>query len=336
MTFNVRLTLVAALALAAAGFPLANVSAHTCTSSIAQAPSNPNDADTGCNGAACPSDSGTLPHDHQNTVPPTSCQNYGPPPSGGCEPNKHGKGKGHGDKGGNPSPAPATPEAAAAEGLGGPVLALCHNAPGAPDALAALSYCPHPVPHSHSFGSGGSAAGRSDTVTGGDEVGGGAVTVSETNFEDCDGDGVPGDYDGDWETGVGGGFFGYGPWGNEPTCNYGLTLHGGTVYVHDLVYGWDISFVIGADDTSGPVVSVDPVTGETTCETDGTITPGDPTTDPTADADDCLTEVFIGSGYTCGAGGDGGYWVFLYGTAVSEGPWGVGLSNPPTAGIITA
>ena len=196
--------------------------------------------------------------------------------------------------------------------------------------------CPHFSPHSHTYGTGGSVGARSDTVTGGDEVGAGVVTVFETNTADCNNDGIAGDYDGDWETGVGGGFFGYGPWANEATCNYGLTIHGGTATVSDVVFGSDIAFVIGADDTSGPVVTVDPVTGEVTCETSGSITPGDPTTDPTADADDCLTDVYVGSGTTCGAGGDGGYWVFLSGALVSEGSGGAGVSNAPTAGTITA
>ena len=200
--------------------------------------------------------------------------------------------------------------------------------------------CPHSSPHSHTYSLGGSVGARSDTVTGGDEVGAGLVTVFETNTADCNGDGLAGDYDGDWETGVGGGFFGYGPWANEPTCNYGLTTHSGTATVFDQVFGSNIAFVIGADDTGGPVVETDPVDGSTSCSTDGSITPGDPTTDPTADADDCLTDVYVGQGTTCGAGGDGGYWVFLSGGLVTvndqASPPNVAVSNPPTAGTITA
>ena len=197
-------------------------------------------------------------------------------------------------------------------------------------------FCPHGPNHSHTYGLGGSAGARSDTVTGGDEVGAGVVTVQETNVIDCDGDGVPGDYDGDWDAGIGGGFFGYGPWAHEPTCDYGLTSHSATVTVTDIVHSGNVEFVIGADDTSGPATSVDPVSGATTCSTDGSITPGDPTTDPTADADDCLSPIYTGSGSTCGAGGDGGYWVFLSGLLVSEGASGTGPSNAPTAGSITA
>ena len=275
MKVNTPLLIGASLMLIAAVLPLTNVSAHDCHTLLFTPPTDPNDPNTGCNGASCP-DQGS-PHSHENDLPPAKC--------------KH----------------PTTP---------------CK--------------LQHTSPHSHTYGFGGSAGARSDTVTGGDEVGAGVVTVFETNAADCDGDGVPGDYDGDWETGVGGGFFGYGPWANEPICNYGLAAHGASVVVNDVVFGKEIAFVIGADDTSGPVISTDPVTGETTCETDGSITPGDPTTDPTADADDCLTEVFIGQGTTCGAGGDGGYWVFLNGALVSEGAGGTGASNAPTAGTITA
>ena len=206
----------------------------------------------------------------------------------------------------------------------------------APGTGQALTQCPHTSPHSHSYGTAGGLVLKSDTATGGDEVSGGEATVYETNMQDCDQDGVGGDYDGDYETGVGGGFFGYGPWANEPTCNYGLTLHGGTATVNDVVFGGQVAFVIGADDTSGPVVSTDPVTAETSCETSGSITPGDPAQDPTADADDCLTDVYVGSGATCGAGGDGGYWVLLVKTRVAEGGGSASASNTPTMGSITA
>ena len=200
----------------------------------------------------------------------------------------------------------------------------------------------HFSPHAHTYGTGGSAGANSQTVTGGDEVGAGIVTVTDTNQYDCDWDGIPGDFDGDYDTGVGGAFFGYGPWHWEAICNYGLAAHGGVVVsVNDVTFSADVWFRIGADDTSGPVISVDPVTGETSCETSGSITPGDPATDPTADPDDCLTEPQnlgrgVGTGATCGAGGDGGYWVFLSGALVTEGTGGVGANNAPTAGTIAA
>ena len=192
----------------------------------------------------------------------------------------------------------------------------------------------HSDPHSHTFSLSVRVRVTSHTVTIDQEVG--VTTVVDTNVWDCDGDGIPNDFDGDYDSGVGGAFFGYGPWRWGPPCEYGLAAHGATVTVNDVVFGADVWFTIGADDTSGPVVSVDPVTGETTCETSGSITPGDPATDPTADPDDCLTPPQHGSGTTCGAGGDGGYWVFLTSALVTEGAGGVSVSNPPTAGTITA
>ena len=166
------------------------------------------------------------------------------------------------------------------------------------------------------------------TITGGDEVGNGVVTVMDTNPSGCG--------DGDYDTGIGGGFFGFGPWANEATCNFGLQTHGATVVVNDFVFGSDVWFVIGADDTNGPDLTPDPVSGEPACTTDGSITPGDPSMDPTADADDCFTDVLHGSGATCGAGGDGGYWVFLNGFLVTESGGNPGANNPPTAGTIMA
>ena len=209
------------------------------------------------------------------------------------------------------------------------VTCVGRNPPGA------NVHCPHASPHSHTYGIGGSLGGRSDAASTG-EFGAGFTSVTDANTADCDGDGIAGDLDGDYETGVGGGFFGYGPWANEPTCNYGLAIHGGTATVYDVVLAHAVAFVIGADDTGGPLIETDPVTGETTCSTDGSITPGDPGTDPTADADDCLTDVYVGSGTTCGAGGDGGYWVFLHGAFVSEDGGNPGFSIGPTTGTITA
>ena len=195
-----------------------------------------------------------------------------------------------------------------------------------------------PAEPTHTYGFGSSVGFESKTATTGDNSLG-FVTVQETNTADCNGDGTPADYDGDWETGVGGAFFGYGPYAQDPVCNYDLQVHVGTVSVNDIVFGNDIWFKIGADDTGGPAYEVDPVDGSISCSVDGSITPGDPTTDPTADADDCLTApqnaakgIVIPA---CGAGGDGGYWVFLNGAyALEDGALTVG--NPATAGTITA
>ena len=235
--------------------------------------------------------------------------------------------------------------------LAGAALLLMSASPPTSVADHWLPYCPHVSPHSHVyqlvlppmlFEAKGVGMGHEEEI--------GIVLVADSNLTDCSGvagfrDFVGNDaksffritsFDGDYDLGIGGGFFGHGPWAHEPTCDYSLTSHGEFVTVNDVVFGSDIWFLIGADDTSGPIISVDPVTGETTCETSGSITPGDPTTLPTADADDCLTDVYIGNGRTCGAGGDGGYWVFLKGVGVREDGGNIAINNPPTAGSITA
>lgn len=65
------LSLASILLLVAAALPLAQVQAHTCSSTVPVAPENPGDPDTGCNGSSCPCTS--APHDHKNTVPGNSC-----------------------------------------------------------------------------------------------------------------------------------------------------------------------------------------------------------------------------------------------------------------------
>ena len=192
----------------------------------------------------------------------------------------------------------------------------------------------------HSYGAGGSA-GSDDSVTG--SHGAGVVTVSDNNADDCNHDQIPGDFDGDYEAGVGGGFFGAGPWRNETVCQYGLVAHGTSVAVTDGLSA-NIGFVTGADDQAGPVVIPDPATGGNICETDGNISPcptnGDPC-GPTDDADDCLSADFVNSGTACGFGGDGGYWVFLHGVRCSvgnvpPGPPTLSCTETPTAGFIQA
>lgn len=174
----------------------------------------------------------------------------------------------------------------------------------------------------HSYGMGGSAGVSAPDQELEIEVG--VVVVSDNNTADCNGDGIPYDFDGDYEAGMGGGFFGAGPWANEPTCQYGLVTHGTAVTVTDAVSA-NIAFKVGADDQGGPVVIADPINGGNICETDGGITPCAPPSDggacgPTDDADDCLSDAdtsrsgyqpYVNSGSACGTGGDGGYWVFL-------------------------
>lgn len=66
-----RFPLAATLLLVAGALPLAQVSAHECSSTTMQAPEDPRDPDTGCNGSSCPCTS--APHEHANTVPQNSC-----------------------------------------------------------------------------------------------------------------------------------------------------------------------------------------------------------------------------------------------------------------------
>ena len=208
--------------------------------------------------------------------------------------------------------------------------------------------CPdQPVHFYHAF-----VPGKNRAMSALDESGwAGFVVVSDTNVADCNPiDGVPGDWDGDYDVGVGGAAFGYGSWIDDPDCGYQLNHHGGNVVVNDAVFGSNIWFMTGEDDQSGPVKIQDPVTLEYTCTTSGSIMPGDPATDPTADADDCLSGLFVGVGFTCGSGGgDGLFWVFFpYMADCSSGECRVNpnsapglasnvvLGNPATTGTIAA
>lgn len=184
----------------------------------------------------------------------------------------------------------------------------------------------------HTYTWGPSAAWETEPFGEGLVLGG--VYVFDSMQQDCDGDGVR-DPDGVYDAGFGGGFFGFGPWADESICDYGLRPHGANVEVLDHVHGPNVHFYIGADDTAGPVITTDPVTGETRCETSGAITPGDPADNPLFDADDCLSPLYVHVGATCGAGGDGGYWVILM-EVVKETSQQVFVSNPPVQGTITA
>lgn len=184
----------------------------------------------------------------------------------------------------------------------------------------------------HRYVAGGMASSDAASVAIPDFRAGG-VLVANMNDRDCNWDGIAFDWDGDYEVGVGGGFFGWGAWADEPICNYWLNVHGREVAVNDVVYGSSITFVVAENDRDGPTKIWNPATQSYVCETDGTIRPGDPAENPAADPDDCVSEVFVGVGATCGeGGGDGGYWVVLIGAAVGEGD----SANPPTTGTITA
>lgn len=224
--------------------------------------------------------------------------------------------------------------------LGGCTLGL-DDAPCASNAPSGPPSCPHNSPHSHTYGIGGSALAHPGSAMRETSLGGGTVIALDLNPLDCDGDGVPGDFDGDFEWSAGGAFIGYGSWADESVCRYGLQTHGPFAVVHDIVLLHNVWFLTGADDTSGPTIQVDPSTGETTCTTDGTITPGDPVENPTADEDDCLSHPqnhfqYGSTGETCGYGGDGGYWVLLLNVAAFVDEPNVTVSTQPTVGTITA
>lgn len=156
----------------------------------------------------------------------------------------------------------------------------------------------------------------------------GVVLVQDSALNDCDGDGVPQEFDGDMELGVGGGFFGWGPWANAEGCEggtFGMNVHGPRVVGRDTL-GRPLTFIVGEDDQSGPV-HVTGRNGEPYCETDGSITPMD-------DDDDCFSAWFVGEGRTCGTGGgDGGYWVFVLSpTSPADGSLDDGVTGTLTAG----
>lgn len=179
---------------------------------------------------------------------------------------------------------------------------------GSEQSAAPYVACPHPTPHSHTYGPPNAGPkSAASTVTAPLAQ---TVTAWDTNVVDCDLNGIPGDFDGDLETGGYGGFFGFGPWADEVVCDYALQPHGPFVIASDFVFGAAVGFVVAADDTAGPML----VGGG--CLTNGVIG---------VDPDDCISAIFIGAGATCGAGGDGGYWVFL-----------LPFPLPPTLGALTA
>lgn len=112
----------------------------------------------------------------------------------------------------------------------------------------------------------------------------GVMSPQDGNLADCDGDGIPADYDGDTEYGVGGGSF---------PDNH----HDSTFCVSDAVWGSDVGIVVGADGND-----------------DGLIVPDvEPSDALTAAALGCATATF-------GAGADGTWKVFLSGVFASLTP----------------
>lgn len=112
------------------------------------------------------------------------------------------------------------------------------------------------------------------------------VTVEDTSVGDCNGDGMPGEFDGDYDFGTGGVAIGHGPWAS--TC--GMDALGSFVSNLEIT-----AFFIGADDAGGNTVP---------CLTDGLIA-------PTVDTDDCLGGPYVlSASIPCQGGGDGLVWVF--------------------------
>ncbi len=133
------------------------------------------------------------------------------------------------------------------------------------------------------------------------------VHVSDSNLDDCNGDAIPGDFDGDYDTGDAGGFFGSSDaWDVTDNCGYGLNVHATTGTASDSS-GAVVAGFYGVDDANGPSVVTDPNTGATvSCQTDGSIT-------PMTTASDCL-HAWVGTwspGPCPASGGDDGYWLFL-------------------------
>ncbi len=206
------------------------------------------------------------------------------------------------------SPSSGDGHVGAGSGHKGPGHGHGHGKPGA---RGANSLCPATSQPTHTYGptlapgigsttlqEQGSPASGVDT---------GLVTVEDTNVADCDGDGVPNDFDGDYDLGIGGGFFGSSNlWDVTDDCGYDLNVHATTGTATD-VTGLAVRGLYGVDDAEGPAVVVDPTSGASLgCQTDGSITPA-------TDANDCLS-AWTGSwssGACPASGGDDGYWLFL-------------------------
>ncbi|HWH08916.1 MAG TPA: hypothetical protein VNX21_06930 [Candidatus Thermoplasmatota archaeon] len=186
----------------------------------------------------------------------------------------------------------------------------------APSLTLAHGWCAHEAVHTYGVLVGHDARSNS------------GVIASDSESTDCNPtDGVPFDFDGDLDWGVGGGAFGHGPWATW--CGYHQEV-AGTVTVTDLVWGKTVGFATGSSDAYSWVP--DPVTGANTCITDGIISPG-------SDDDDCLSASGTGTqGVVCPGGGDGLLWVLLYVVDCSLwiSPPTLACSSPPTVGTITS
>ncbi len=176
--------------------------------------------------------------------------------------------------------------------------------------VGANSVCPDFDQPTHTYGA---PLGHHPHAAAMQGSGTGLVSVWDTNVADCNGDGIPGDWDGDLDAGTTGGAFGYlGTW--EAACGYDLNLHSGLGTASDFT-GLSVSGVLGMDDM-----------GASGCAPDGVIAPA-------VDPSDCLVR-FVnswnasacvnklqGSGAT-ETGADDLYWILV--------------QAPSTAGTLTA
>lgn len=111
--------------------------------------------------------------------------------------------------------------------------ALAHIPTGTPNPLCDPDQNPHDY------------VGFSEVSVAG--YGAGFVTVQDGNVEDCDGDSVPADADGDFEFGYGGAFL--------PADH-----HWGDVCVDDVVLG-AVQFIVGADANGDGILAAGEVSG---------------------------------------------------------------------------
>src|SRR5581483_7686569 len=111
----------------------------------------------------------------------------------------------------------------------------------------------------HTYGSSVTVGVNSHTLA--TSGGAGNVLVDDTNTADCNNDGISSDFDGDFDAGVGGGFFGStNAWDVADGCGYDLNVHTSTGTVTDIT-SLPVSGNFGVDDVAGPI-PVSQSTGE--------------------------------------------------------------------------
>ncbi|HWH08888.1 MAG TPA: hypothetical protein VNX21_06790 [Candidatus Thermoplasmatota archaeon] len=206
-----------------------------------------------------------------------------------------------------------------------------------PPGTVAHGACQHEPVHTYVAGTGLGLSVRAEPGSEGLARGpmateyGHVVMVLDSETGDCNPrDGLPLDWDGDYDLGAGGGAFGHGPWADW--CG----LHdetAETVTVVDSAFGRTVVFVTGAND---PFDWIPDGGGQNTCLTDGLLA-------PLLDPGDCLSLPGTGTQpITCPVSGDGLLWVFVEALAcdaeVRRSPPDahVACANVPTLGTITS